>query len=90
MARKFLSGIDSKFVKNLDDPLLPLDAANRQWVLGLLNGVNTIFTTELEPTPNKDGDAWHQTSTSLLTIYKTDGFKTVKVEEATTINDGYF
>lgn len=32
MARKFLTGIISKFITGLDDPILPTDAVNKKWV----------------------------------------------------------
>lgn len=34
--KRFLSGIRTPYLTDLDDPIMPLDAANRQWVLSLI------------------------------------------------------
>ena len=34
--KRFLTGLRAPYLTDLADPLMPLDAANRQWVLSLL------------------------------------------------------
>jgi hypothetical protein len=43
MAKLFLSGIRSKFITDLDDPILPLDGVNKQYVdiVAVPSGGNT-------------------------------------------------
>jgi hypothetical protein len=37
MSKRFLSGIKSDYVTELDDPIFPTDAANKQWVEALIS-----------------------------------------------------
>jgi len=56
MARRFLSGIDAEFVKNLEDPLLPLDAVNKQYVDFRIMPVGGLTGQVLAKSTNDDYD----------------------------------
>jgi len=63
---------------------------NTEWVPSAGGGGNITYTTDVEPTGVNDGDGWYNITTTLLQIYNDGAFQPVKVQEAITINDGYF
>lgn len=68
--KRFLSGIRAPYLTDLQDPLLPLDAANRQWVLSLISAssqlpVGGLTGQVLTKLTNADFDVgWVQPSTN--------------------------
>lgn len=77
--KRFLSGIRAPYVTDLQDPLLPLDAANRQWVLGLITastqlpagGLSGYVLTKLTDADFDVG--WQQPSTNPGNLFGNSG-----------------
>ena len=69
MAKRFLSGIDSPYVKNLDPPLFPKDAVNKEYVDNITKGRymkrlidevddNILYIGEAAPGSADDESVW--------------------------------